>query len=286
MDQLRAYTHLHHSPSILVTDWDRVSEHRVDLTTHWPSGHEKWPYDPRLLTQTIRQTGLLVGHAERNVPLTHQTLLHHLNFTVRPGFRLPHGACARMDVEVTLTDGAGRRPAGKNLALDFRISHQGETVARADSVFGWVSPAAYRRLRGDHLTVDWGRWPVPPPVEPAVVGRPSAADVMLSATDEPRRWQVRNDAENLLLFDHPVDHVPGLTLLEAAQQAAHATVIPGTFEPTGVAVVYQQYVEFDRPSWIVADTPAVLPGGEVSLVVTGVQDDREAFRATFTGRVG
>ncbi|GAA4041213.1 ScbA/BarX family gamma-butyrolactone biosynthesis protein [Streptomyces shaanxiensis] len=289
-ESLAAYTHLRHGSSVLVTDWHRITDHSFDLTARWPASYEKWPYDPRLLTQTIRQSGLIVGHAERGVPLTHQTLLHHLNFTIAPGFRVPHDQRPELDVEVVVKDGAGPghtgKPAGNSLDLDIRIAYEGETVVHADSVFSWVSPAAYRRLRGDHLDVAWGQWPVPDPVEPNAVCRPTKDDVVLAATDEPLRWQLRYDVDNRLLFDHPVDHVPGLALLEAAQQAAHAAATPACFEPTGVAVTYQQYVEFDQPCWIVAEPPSTQGPDTLGLVVTGIQGEQQAFRVEFTGRAG
>ncbi|MFI1393994.1 ScbA/BarX family gamma-butyrolactone biosynthesis protein [Streptomyces sp. NPDC020681] len=285
-DRLRDYTHLHHGPSVLVTGWNRITDHSFELTARWPASYEKWPYDPRLLTQTIRQSGLIVGHGEREVPLTHQTLLHHLNFTIKPGFHVPQGDRPELDVEVVVTNGSGSQPARNSLALDIRIAYKGENVVRADTVFGWVSPAAYRRLRGDRLSVDWGQWPVPPAVEPDTVGRPTTDEVVLAATDEPLRWQLRYDVDNRLLFDHPVDHVPGLALLEAAQQAAHAAVAPAYFEPTRVAVAYQQYVEFDQPCWILAEPPSDQKAGKLAVVVTGVQDGRQAFRVEFSGRAG
>ncbi|GEC08105.1 adhesin [Streptomyces spinoverrucosus] len=288
-ERIRAYTHLRHDSSVLITGWNRIPDRRFHLTARWPASHEKWPYDPRLLTQTIRQSGLIVGHAERGVPLTHPTLLHHLNFTIAPGFRVPPGDSPELDIEVVVTDGPGARPTRNSLAVDISIAHQGETVVRADSVFGWVSPAAYRRLRGDHLSVDWGQWPVPQPVEPATVGRPTVDEVVLAATDEPLRWQLRYDVDNRLLFDHPVDHVPGLALLEGAQQAAHAALAPASFEPTGVAVTYQQYVEFHQPCWIVAEPKPARghrPLRELAVAVSGVQEGRPAFQAEFHGLAG
>ena len=141
-------------------------------------------------------------------------------------------------------------------------------VARADSEFGWISPRVYRRLRGEHLTVDWNAWPLPAPVDPRTVGRHTPADVVLAAGDRPRHWQLRNDVENVLLYDHPVDHVPGLALMEAARPGrTRRSAHPARFEATTVTSAFERYAEFDRPCWVEAETLPVGPG-EISVLVT------------------
>ncbi|WP_260845011.1 AfsA-related hotdog domain-containing protein [Streptomyces sp. SLBN-31] len=52
----------------------------------------------------------------------------------------------------------------------------------------------------------------------------SPTDVVLSPLGQPHRWQLRVDTRHPVLFDHIVDHVPGMLLIEAARQAATATL--------------------------------------------------------------
>ncbi len=163
--------------------------------------------------------------------------------------------------------------------MDIRTSPDAEPVVRADTEFCWISPAAYRRVRGDRLAGAWGEWPLPAPVEPALVGRGHASDVLLAATHVPNRWQLRNDVSNVLLFDHPVDHVPGLVLWEAAQQAAQALLAPSTSLPVSVATTYLRYVEFDQPCLIDARVLGPEGPGRFAVRVTGIQGDATAFTA-------
>ncbi|MFE5969794.1 ScbA/BarX family gamma-butyrolactone biosynthesis protein [Streptomyces sp. NPDC056463] len=279
---LGGFTHLTIRQSILVTSWERTGEHTSTLRVHWPSASAGRPYDPRVLNQTIRQSGLVVAHAEYDVPLDHQTLLRFLDITVADPFPIPDGQPAHLDVDVTVARPKGGRQARSSLHMDFRIRHEGTTVARADSEFGWISPQVYRRVRGEHLTVDWGSWPLPEPVDPVRVGREDTTDVLLSPTGDPYRWHLRNDVANTVLFDHPVDHVPGLTLMEAADQAAHAVLGPETFRPTEVSTSYVRYVEFDRPCLIEAELLPAEPG-RFAVSVTGTQDGTRAFSAVFRG---
>ncbi|MEU7115916.1 ScbA/BarX family gamma-butyrolactone biosynthesis protein [Streptomyces sp. NPDC046182] len=279
---LGRYTHLTIRESILVTSWKRTGEHSLTLRVHWPSASAGRPYDPRVLNQTIRQSGLVVAHAEYDVPLDHQTLLRFLDITVADRFPIPHGQAAHLDVDVTVARSKGGQRARSSLHMDFHLRHGGVTVARAESEFGWISPQVYRRVRGEHLSVDWGSWPLPHAADPARVGRADVTDVLLSPTEEPQRWQLRNDVANTMLFDHAVDHVPGLALMEAADQAAHAALGPVAFRPTDVSTSYVRYVEFDRPCWIEAEVLPAEPG-RFAVAVNGTQDGARAFSAVFRG---
>ncbi|MCX3061925.1 ScbA/BarX family gamma-butyrolactone biosynthesis protein [Streptomyces beihaiensis] len=275
---LGQYTHLIHTPAILVRDWRREEPDTFTVTARWPEHRGPGPYDPRLLAQTIRQSGLLVAHAEYGVPTGHQTLLSNLNITADPGFQAREASDFEVDIAVTRST---RRSAG--LGMEFRIRRDGATVCLADTEFGWVSPAAYRRVRGRHLAVEWSEWPVPEPISRHLVCRADDSDVLLAAGTAGHQWQLRNDVSNTLLFDHPVDHVPGLVLLEAAHQAAHAAAGPTPLEFTDMAISFGRYVEFDEPCWIEARRlPALLPNW-CAIVVTGCQGGEVAFQARLRG---
>lgn len=279
------YVHLGRSDMVFLTDWRCVEDGEFSLAARWPVPTAGLPYDPRVLTQTIRQSGLVIAHAAYGVPLDDQTLLHYFDFTVLPGFGVaPDGPCD-LHVEVSVTEPKKRGRSVSSLGMDVRVLQGDTMVARADSEFGWISPRAYRRLRGEHLAVDWNAWPLPAPVDPATVRRPAPVDVVLAAGDRPGRWQLRNDVENTVLYDHPVDHVPGLVLMEAADQAANAALHPTPFEATTVTSAFERYAEFDRPCWIETEVlPAVT--GETSVLVTAAQDGETVFRGRLTGLCG
>lgn len=280
----KEFAHLRNDTTVLVTGWRRSGPDEFLLTAQWPASTsaDHWPYDPRVLAQAIRQGGLVIAHAEYGVPLTHQTLLNHLDYTVSQGFRVPRDRPLPMEIRVRPRPAQRRGRAARSLTVDVDIRHDGITTVRSDSAFGWISPAAYQRLRGPRLTVDWGNWPVPAPVAPEIVGRSSPTDVLLAPGGRRHRWQLRHDVSNTLLYDHPVDHVPGLVLLETAHQAAHATVGPPV-EITAIASSYSRYVEFDAPCWIEATALPEPGAGRFRVLVTGTQDGETAFRIELSG---
>ncbi|MER7911275.1 ScbA/BarX family gamma-butyrolactone biosynthesis protein [Streptomyces sp. NPDC096068] len=279
---LGRYTHLTDPGSILVSGWNRSGENSLALTVHWPPVTGERPYDPRVLAQTVRQSGLVVAHAEYGVPLDHQTVLSFLDFTIPD--RLPPGGgkAARLDVDVLVSPAGDTGRARRSLRMCFLLRHEGVTIARADSEFGWIPPRVYRRLRGDRMPAVWGAWELPEPLDPARVGRADAGGVLLSPTGEPNRWRLRNDVSDTALFDHPVDHVPGLVLVEAADQAAHAVLGPRAFRAGEIATRYFRYVDFDRPCLIEARTLPAEPG-RFALAVDGTQDAEVAFSTVLRG---
>ncbi|NEC10620.1 AfsA-related hotdog domain-containing protein, partial [Streptomyces sp. SID7909] len=100
-------------------------------------------------------------------------------------------------------------------------------------------------------------------------------DVVLAPPVAPGRWPLRLDTGHPTLFGRPNDHVPGILLLEAARQAANATV-PG-FLPVTLRSDFLRYVELDRPCWIEATTA---PAG---VRVRAVQDGEPVFTCTLGG---
>lgn len=78
---------------------------------------------------------------------------------------------------------------------------------------------------------------------PERVGGQDSRDVVLAAADvrSPHRRQPRVDTAHPVCFDHPADHVPGMVLLEAAPQVAHAPTGPRDALPGGLESAFARY---------------------------------------------
>jgi hypothetical protein len=118
--------------------------------------------------------------------------------------------------------------------------------------------------------------PVPPGVPAADVGRALAADVVLAepAPGRTDRRRLRVDTAHPVFFDHPLDHVPGMLLLEAARQAALLQT-GGERAPNAYDAVFHRYAELDEPLWIEAGEG---PPGEIQ--VRGIQGESTVFACT------
>ncbi|WAX82212.1 ScbA/BarX family gamma-butyrolactone biosynthesis protein [Streptomyces sp. KMM 9044] len=283
----KEFVHRASVAEVMLTDWQRRDSSHFAVAAQWPRGHSFFTavqgcHDPLIAAETIRQAGVLLCHAELGVPLGHHFLMRNLNFSVHPGRLLVGSAPASIGLDVTFFDTKrhrGRLVAGRIEAV---LRRDGHAVATGGASFTCASPAVYRRIRGRQRP-DGGcpELPLAAPLPPQSVGRLLPMDVVLSPTEETGRWQLRTDIRHPVLFDHPVDHVPGMALIEAARQATTATLGRGSL-PLSVETDFMRYVELDAPCFIEARRVSGGEPGREAVFVQGRQAEDVVFRSTVT----
>ncbi|WP_369389446.1 ScbA/BarX family gamma-butyrolactone biosynthesis protein [Streptomyces sp. CG1] len=265
---------------VLLTCWSRTAPDCFRVATRWPGDHPFYTaasgsYEPLLVSETIRQLFPLLCHAAYDVPFGHHLVWEQYDCTLEPGALRPGPAAP--ELRVACRDLVRRRDRLAAMTMHVELVREGAVHARARSRFTVQTPAVYDRLRGPRADVAGAMaaaLPVPEPVRPETVGRDHAEDVVLSPTDRADRWLLRVDTRHRKLFDHAVDHVPGMLLLEAARQAAQAVRRPARVLPAEMETSFHRYVELDRPCWIEASP---LAAGAVR--VTAHQDAEPRFTA-------
>lgn len=275
---------------VVLTDWQRVDETRFVLTAQWPRGHSFFTpvaddyHDPLIGCETIRQIGLLLGHAEFGVPLGHQFIVWDIGISVRPQHLRVGWAPAALDIEVVCTEVKRRGGNLSGLRFEAVLRREGHVVATGGGSLSCMAPGVYQRVRGGHtLGGDWYQLPLISPAAPQSVGRMSPMDVVLSPTGEPTRWQLRVDTRHPILFEHAVDHVPGMVLLEAARQATASVLGRSSYLPLSINAEFKRYAELDSPCMITADlVPGRGPDGEETVLVTAHQDGAVVFKGAVT----
>jgi hypothetical protein len=279
----REFVHRAAVAEVMLTDWRRRDDTRFEVAAQWPRGHSFFSpigghHDPLLAAETIRQIGALLAHAELGVPLGHHFLMWDLEYTAEAQHLLIGDAPAALDIDVVCADVKRRGGNLAGLRYTAVLRRGGRTAVTGSASYTCTTPAVYRRLRAGRGPED-GRPPIPltAPVSPQSVGRTSPMDVVLSPIGEERRWQLRADTRHHVLFDHPVDHVPGMVLVEAARQAAAAVVGHHAMLPLSVTSRFERYVELNAPCMIEADPLPVTRTGEQPVRVTGLQEGEPVF---------
>ncbi len=262
------------------TGWSRTETDRFRVSAQWPRVHclhvspDRAAYDPLLVVETVRQAGTLLNHTEYQVPLDHQFVLQEFRITTFPEHLDVGPAPAEPVVDITFSDirHRGKRLVSARYEADVLLD--GELVAHADVAFTCTSGAVFSRLRGGRTAATVTALPVPPGLPAADVGRESAADVVLALPQQGQRdWQLRVDTGHAVFFDHPLDHIPGMLLLESAKQAALARTGPdGDRIPVSFDTTFHQFAELDLPTWIESTDE-----GDGTLKVLGTQEGRTVF---------
>ncbi|GGP40204.1 adhesin [Streptomyces calvus] len=287
----RVTTELAHRPrveDVFPVEWVRLSDVRFRVTAHWPARHSFFGpvddrhQDPMIVGETLRQTSMALAHAEFGVPADTHFVMRDLEISTDPARLLLADAAEPVTVDVVCSE-VRRRGRGLNgMRTTMEFHRAGRLVARGTGSTGCTSPAAYRRLRARQLSDRGIRIPPPPaPVPAESVGRHRAQDVVLSATDRPGAWLLRVHTGHPVLFPRPNDHVPGMVLFEAARQAATAASGRRPFLPSELSASFSRYAELDSPCWIETEV-LDKDDDEVTVRVTGHQDDEPVFAATLT----
>lgn len=281
------------SGEVYLRKWHRTGPDAFRITARWPERHAFYrterPCDPLLLCETIRQTFPLLSHAAYEVPMGFQLIWERFAYRIeadahaRPDHGL--GPDVVLDAECYDITYRGTRPAA--LSMRLRISRDGVLVATADTRFAVQAQNAYRRLRG--LAVDPARAmaEAPPdavPVDHRLTGRTRPDDVVLApaADGTDMSWRLRVDTTHPTLFDHAVDHVPGMLLLEAAHQTARDTAGDGPADILGLDCEFYRYVELGSACTVSATATAPGTAPTRQSRVTAEQDGQVRFSATVT----
>ncbi|MFH9423615.1 ScbA/BarX family gamma-butyrolactone biosynthesis protein [Streptomyces sp. NPDC017529] len=279
----KEYVHKQALSEVLLTSWRESAPDVHVVTAEWPRTHTFYSsrnrlHDPLLLVETIRQTIPLLSHLAYNVPFGHQLIWDHFTYSLDPDALRTETAPTEIELRISCSDIKRRKDTLSALTMDVEATRNGARLGTAVARFTSHAPAIYRRLRGEYGDAREAMAravPLPPPISPQRVARDQFESVMLSPTDTRDRWQLRTDTTHPVIFDHPVDHAPGMLLLEAAHQAVHATLHPLQVIPVGLRTVFTRYAELDAPCWISATVLGQPDSG------AGTGDSPDGFTAEF-----
>jgi hypothetical protein len=272
---------------VLLDGWRRVGEGDFRVATRWPREHEYYVGpdgrgEPMLLIESVRQCLPLLSHVAFDVPLDHHLVWETFGVQIAPGALDARRPLDEIEIEAHCDDLRVRGGRAARLTLSFVIRRHDERLATAQTRFCVQSPAVYRRIRGEsvHKSSADGRPEVlPATVSPSSVGRWTPSGVLLSPTDRPDVWRVRADTRHPIHFDHPVDHMPGALLLDAALQAAHAAVHEQVGPISAIGIIG---IECDFTAFLELDDACLVKAQRLQADEAG--DDQMKVRVTFTQR--
>jgi hypothetical protein len=292
----REYVHRASVAEVFLTNWsvdtttsDEPSDSFV-VRAQWPRSHALFApvggqQDPLLMLESIRQAGTLLAHTEYGVPLGHQFLLWGTYFTVVDASAFEVGSApTEVELHTVCRDIVRRGRTIAGMRYEVSVRRDGRTIATGGANYSCTSPTAHRRLRDNRPTSNDRA--LPAPTAPAEVGHTNPEHVVLAAPAAPgeARWELRVDTGHPGYFDHPVDHVPGMMLIEAARQGARAvTGQPGALL-LGLEAEFTRYAELDSPCWIEARVDDPDAAGNLRVQVSGVQQGEQVFAARLSLR--
>jgi hypothetical protein len=255
---------------VLVTDHDWSPEaDLLRVAARLPRAHARWsdtvsPYhDIVLMAEVLSQTGVIGAASVLGVPLDSFFMPRQMRIVQAPlehNLRGPDTVRMTLTVDVAASTAFKRRRAGRPPGgwLHADCAVEGRPSGFCEVGCAWLTDDMYAMLRGEKA----GRTDIEihrPEAEPeACTGRGNLDNAVITRVwpaESPRsyRCELLVDTVDPTFFDLPLDHVPGLMLLEAMRQAATASACRELACPAeavhvqAVDLGFARFAELDAP---------------------------------------
>jgi 2-oxo-3-(phosphooxy)propyl 3-oxoalkanoate synthase len=250
---------------VLITDSIAIGATSFVCAGHLPRSHRTYAptggayHDLLLLAELTRQAGFVGAHRHLGAALD-----RHFVFRSAALMIDDLDACERRTeamravVETTVADPRHVDGAVYDACFEAHISINGRDAAHETASGLLLGPEDYREMRGAATAITSGALERPDmsghDVDPAVVGRTEATQVVISSLQRPTpdaaSATILVDPAHPSFFDHPLDHVPAMLLLEAGRQTAVAAAFVKGARPPLVLGYHARFFSFanlDRP---------------------------------------
>lgn len=249
----RHLVHRHAVSEVLLTDWCRTGADAFVCAAQWSRRHSFYRvhdgrHDPLLLAETIRQAGLLLCHEAYQMPPEHSFLMDRMTYDADLDGLTVGAAPAEIVLVVRAQELRRRTRSVSVVRFDVEFFRDEAPIGRGAAWVRCVEPRLYKRIRSSKCPQVTLREQQPTPVPPAEVGVIEADDVVLGHCWQPGEWPLRILTEHPVLFDHPLDHVPGMLGLEGMRQASRAALGWPNGQLTTCDITFSRFVELGEPS--------------------------------------
>jgi len=268
---------------VFVTDLRVTGYNAFQVGVRWPAEHlfygpaTRDSHDPLLFLESLRQAGLLIANMAFDIPTEHKYITHDKHFSISPaGLRTNGGRPVELVIAVTAHDIRRRGRGFAGMRFEFVCYRDGVQVGTAGYRWSTVSAAGYARLRGERGQAEPMPDPEAVPVCPEAVGRRDQIDVMVAKLPGQDGWLLQIDAEHPVVYDHPIDHVPGNGAIEVARQAALLVLGQPDALPLRGELSFLHYIEFDKPCMVYATVDRVCADGATAVAIRIDQDGHTA----------
>jgi 2-oxo-3-(phosphooxy)propyl 3-oxoalkanoate synthase len=252
--------HRTNSTDVFVTYLGVLAENKFEVGVRWPGSHSFYRpaapdlHDPLLFLESVREAGMLIVHAGYEIPRSSRLLTRDKQFHVVDAEGLCTNGTDPVDVTLVVTARDIQRRARSFAGMLFDADCYRDGVLIGSAAYRWscVSAAGYARLRGQYRDAVPEAPADTSPVPCDLVGRCAPIDVLLAETPGRNTWLLRVDPEHRVIYDHPMDHVPGNAIVEAGRQAALLVTNRPDAIPVSGELEFHRYIEFDQPCTVTA----------------------------------
>ncbi|WP_415976482.1 AfsA-related hotdog domain-containing protein [Rhodococcus sp. 077-4] len=253
--------HLVHRRSpgdVLLTDYETVDgTHRAAV--QFPTSHRMFApvrrtHDSLMVAEALRQAISLFCHVNHGVPLDHVVFIEHSRFEILDPLSVDDIDDSLVAESIT-TDVTFDDESMDSMKLSARLLNGTHLVASGTASIRTIGPEVYSQFRKSTMADPHFRH-LPAGTEvisPSTVGRLDPSDVVLARHASDGTIVVAPDPRNLAMFDHSVEYLPGVTMLEAARQAMRLATGMPELDFTSCEVSFMGFAEWANPCTVTVD---------------------------------
>lgn len=242
--------------------------------------------DPMIFLESGRQTVFVIAHEYLGMPRDTQFLLRQVTVTVTEPELLAVGTRPTDAVLTTRIRRCYRDRDGEPTGMDLRhtVLIDGREAVQSTLACSWVTPERWAEMRAGQraeqgLDAEPAHCPPAPRAAPEMVGRRDPFNVVVSPLAPGREpghtAGLVVDVGHPTMFDHPLDHLPGMLQIEGLRQSAVAAVAAehGLSAADGallhLSAKFTSFGEFDLPTHCHVGKPEVdvAPSGHCEATV-------------------
>lgn len=266
----RDLVHRRSASDVLLTDYETVDGvHRAAV--QFPASHRMFvpvrrTHDSLLVAECLRQAISLFSHVDHGVPLDHVILIRQFRYELLDVLSVDHPADTLIvessTTEAQPTSGGEAQPISSGVdevRMSVRLVGIDGVIATGTASVHSIGPEAYSTFRSpsDGEAPHFRRLPAGTDVlSPESVGRVDESEVLLARHRSDGTLFCAPDPRNLALFDHAVEHLPGVTMLEAVRQALRFATGAPQLDFRSLSVTFMRFTEWSDPCSITVDLDA------------------------------
>jgi hypothetical protein len=253
---------------VLLTEVLPLPDNCALVRLQWPRAHyfyetQSGAADTLLLAESLRQITVGIAHALYEVPDEMKFVLSSLeirNDSLIPDFTrmTPTDIVAKVLVDAIVT----RRSGLSAFRINVSFLVGSERFASGSLAAQIISPNIYARLRHNGVSpVDQAAPPADAKWEDLPPGRLGHGDRAVFPLPSGQGWRLTPDPGHPILFDHPLDHISGMFVVEAIRQAFLQLHPDCVREPAAMVIEYRKMIELNSDCFLkIRQTANANPG--------------------------
>jgi hypothetical protein len=249
---------------VFLTDQIKIDDLHFVVGAQLPRSHslycdmttDRRAYDTMMLLEVFRQASISTSHSFLDVPMDYKFVFISCELKLLEfNGLLEKNESVRAIVDVKITDELLKNEIRAGITLDMTLYIEDVPVAKKIMTIRWMTSERWAQLRYKGL-VEASNLPEKSRgiytgdiVEKSSIGRDNNNNIFLKQINNSEKnieTLLIVDQDNPVIFDHPLDHIPGMLMLEGFRQTSFLAARTYFPSMTNNLVVSDIQVEFEK----------------------------------------